>query len=122
MIGHDRQDRPGPAQGRAAKPLPAATFGNSAKMRVGDWVMAIGNPFGLGGTRHDRASSLPAAATSMRPFDDFLQTDAAINQGNSGGPMFNMDGQVIGVNTAIISPTGGSMASASPSPRTARCR
>jgi serine protease Do len=78
-------------------------------MRVGDWVMAIGNPFGLGGSVTVGVISATKRDINAGPYDDFLQTDAAINRGNSGGPLFNMDGQVIGVNTAIISPTGGSI-------------
>lgn len=90
------------------EPLPFVSFGNSDLMRVGDWVMAVGNPLGQG-------FSVSAGIVSARgrelqgTYDDFLQTDAAINKGNSGGPLFNMDGQVIGVNTAILSPTGGSI-------------
>ena len=91
------------------KPLPAVTFGGSTKMRVGDWVMAIGNPFGLGGSVTVGIISAKQRDINSGPYDDFLQTDAAINKGNSGGPLFNMDGEVIGVNTAIISPTGGSI-------------
>ena len=89
-------------------PLPFVAFGDSDKMRVGDWVMAMGNPLGQG-------FSVSAGIVSARgrelqgSYDDFLQTDAAINKGNSGGPLFNMDGNVIGVNTAILSPTGGSI-------------
>ena len=78
-------------------------------MRVGDWVMAIGNPFGLGGTVTVGIVSATKRDINAGPYDDFIQTDAAINQGNSGGPLFNMDGEVVGVNTAIISPTGGSI-------------
>ena len=78
-------------------------------MRVGDWVMAIGNPFGLGGTLTVGVISATRRDIQSGPYDEFLQTDAAINRGNSGGPLFNMDGEVIGVNTAIISPTGGSI-------------
>ncbi len=78
-------------------------------MRVGDWVMAIGNPFGLGGTVTVGIISATKRDINAGPYDDFLQTDAAINRGNSGGPLFNMDGEVIGVNTAIISPSGGSI-------------
>jgi serine protease Do len=78
-------------------------------MRVGDWVMAIGNPFGLGGSVTVGVISATKRDINAGPYDDFLQTDAAINRGNSGGPLFNMEGQVIGVNTAIISPTGGSI-------------
>jgi serine protease Do len=91
------------------KPLKAITFGDSSKMRVGDWVMAIGNPFGLGGSVTVGIISATKRDINAGPYDDFLQTDAAINRGNSGGPLFNMDGEVIGVNTAIISPTGGSI-------------
>ena len=91
------------------KPLPAVGFGSSNKMRVGDWVMAIGNPFGLGGSVTVGIISAKQRDINSGPYDDYLQTDAAINKGNSGGPLFNMDGEVIGVNTAIISPTGGSI-------------
>ena len=88
--------------------LPFVEFGNSDKSRVGDWVLAIGNPLGQG-------FSVSAGIISARgrdlqgPYDDFIQTDAAINRGNSGGPLFNTDGKVIGVNTAILSPNGGSI-------------
>jgi serine protease Do len=78
-------------------------------MRVGDWVMAIGNPFGLGGTVTVGVISATRRDINSGLYDEFLQTDAAINRGNSGGPLFNMDGDVIGINTAIISPTGGSI-------------
>jgi serine protease Do len=91
------------------KPLAAATFGSSDSIKVGDWVMAIGNPFGLGGSVTLGIISAKQRDINSGPYDDFLQTDAAINKGNSGGPLFNMDGEVIGVNTAIISPTGGSI-------------
>ncbi|MEZ5909578.1 MAG: Do family serine endopeptidase [Hyphomicrobiaceae bacterium] len=91
------------------KPLKAVKFGSSTTLRVGDWVMAIGNPFGLGGTVTLGIISAKARDINSGPYDDFLQTDAAINKGNSGGPLFNMEGEVIGVNTAIISPTGGSI-------------
>jgi serine protease Do len=92
-----------------AKPLPSVPFGDSSKMRVGDWVMAIGNPFGLGGSVSMGIISATHRNINAGPYDEFLQTDAAINRGNSGGPLFNMDGEVVGVNTAIISPTGGSI-------------
>jgi len=92
-----------------AKPLPAARFGDSDRAHVGDWVIAIGNPFGLG-------SSVTAGIVSARnrdiasgPYDDFIQTDAPINRGNSGGPLFDMEGNVVGVNSAIFSPSGGSV-------------
>jgi serine protease Do len=91
------------------KPLAAVGFGSSGDMRVGDWVMAIGNPFGLGGSLTVGVISAKQRDINAGPYDDFIQTDAAINKGNSGGPLFNMDGQVIGINTAIISPTGGSI-------------
>ncbi len=91
------------------KPLPQVPFGGSGKLRVGDWVMAIGNPFGLGGSVTVGIISAKQRDINSGPYDDYLQTDAAINKGNSGGPLFNMDGEVIGINTAIISPTGGSI-------------
>lgn len=91
------------------KDLPFVEWGNSTIARVGDWVVAIGNPFGLGGTVTAGIISARQRDINQGPYDSFLQTDASINRGNSGGPMFNMDGQVIGVNTAIFSPTGGSV-------------
>lgn len=91
------------------KPLPSVKFGTADTLRVGDWVMAIGNPFGLGGSVTVGIISAKQRDINSGPYDDYLQTDAAINKGNSGGPLFNMDGAVIGVNTAIISPTGGSI-------------
>jgi serine protease Do len=91
------------------RPLAQVAFGSSSKLKVGDWVMAIGNPFGLGGSVSVGIISAKERHINAGPYDEFLQTDAAINKGNSGGPLFNMDGEVIGVNTAIISPTGGSI-------------
>ena len=79
-------------------------FGDSDKARVGDWVMAIGNPFGLGGTVTAGIISARNRDINLTRYDDFIQTDASINQGNSGGPLFNMDGDVVGINTAIIAP------------------
>lgn len=90
-------------------PLVAVSFGNSDRMRVGDWVLAIGNPFGLGGTVTAGIISAQQRDINAGPYDDFIQTDASINRGNSGGPMFDLDGHVIGVNTAIFSPSGGSV-------------
>ena len=91
------------------QPLPAAQWGNSDTARVGDWVLAIGNPFGLGGSMTAGIISARQRDINAGPYDDFLQTDASINRGNSGGPTFNMSGEVIGVNTAIFSPSGGSI-------------
>jgi serine protease Do len=91
------------------KPLNAVPWGDSDAARVGDWVVAIGNPFGLGGSVTAGILSARQRDINSGPYDDFLQTDASINRGNSGGPMFNMDGQVIGINTAIYSPSGGSI-------------
>ncbi|HEY2538066.1 MAG TPA: Do family serine endopeptidase [Stellaceae bacterium] len=93
----------------AKRPLPAAQWGDSGAARVGDWVLAIGNPFGLGGTVTSGIISATARDIHAGPYDDFLQTDASINRGNSGGPMFNLNGEVIGINTAIYSPSGGSI-------------
>lgn len=89
--------------------LVAVPWGNSDTMRVGDWVIAIGNPFGLGGTVTQGIISARARDIQAGPYDDFLQTDASINRGNSGGPLFNLKGEVVGVNSAIFSPTGGSI-------------
>jgi serine protease Do len=91
------------------KPLTFVPLGDSRKMRIGDWVMAIGNPFGLGGSVSVGIISARNRNINAGPFDNFIQTDAAINRGNSGGPLFNMYGEVIGINTAIISPSGGSI-------------
>jgi serine protease Do len=91
------------------KPLKAAKFGDSEKMRVGDWVVAVGNPFGLGGTVTAGIISARNRNIDSGPYDNYFQTDAAINKGNSGGPLFNMAGEVIGINTAILSPSGGSI-------------
>jgi serine protease Do len=91
------------------KALPFVTFGDAAKVRVGQAVMAVGNPFGLGGTVTTGIVSARGRDIQSGPFDDYIQTDAAINRGNSGGPLFDMDGKVIGINTAIYSPSGGSI-------------
>jgi serine protease Do len=93
----------------AGHPLIAARWGNSDAVRIGDWVVAIGNPFGLGGTVTAGILSARHRDIHAGPYDEFLQTDAAINRGNSGGPLFNLTGEVIGVNTAIFSPSGGSV-------------
>ena len=108
LIGTDPKTDVALLKVEADAPLPFVSFGDSDAMRVGDWVMAMGNPLGQG-------FSVSAGIVSARnrelsgTYDDYLQTDAAINRGNSGGPLFNMDGQVVGVNTAILSPNGGSI-------------
>jgi serine protease Do len=95
---------------RPEKPLPAAvSFGDSDNISVGDWVLAIGNPFGLGGSVTAGIVSARGRDIRQGMYDDFIQTDAAINRGNSGGPLFNMSGEVVGINTAIYSPSGGSI-------------
>ncbi|MFY9287829.1 MAG: DegQ family serine endoprotease, partial [Alphaproteobacteria bacterium] len=91
------------------KPLAALGWGDSEKVRVGDWIIAIGDPYGLGGTVTAGIISARARDINSGPYDEYLQTDASINRGNSGGPMINMDGEVIGINTAIFSPSGGSI-------------
>jgi serine protease Do len=109
LVGHDDKTDLALLRVHPKSPLAAAQFGDSDRARVGDWVIAIGNPFGLG-------SSVTAGIVSARnrdiaagPYDEFLQTDAPINRGNSGGPLFDMDGNVVGVATAIFSPSGGSV-------------
>jgi serine protease Do len=108
LIGRDANTDIALLKVDAGKPLPFVNFGNSDNMRVGDWVVAMGNPLGQG-------FSVSAGIVSARnralsgSYDDYIQTDAAINRGNSGGPLFNLDGDVIGVNTAILSPNGGSI-------------
>ncbi len=92
-----------------ARKLTSVKFGDSDAIRIGDWVMAVGNPFGLGGSVSVGIVSARNRDINSGPYDDFIQTDAAINRGNSGGPLFNMRGEVIGINTAIISPSGGSI-------------
>src|SRR3954451_24812407 len=106
LIGKDSKTDLALLRVKPDKPLKAVKFGNSDKLRLGEWVIAIGNPFSLGG-------SVTAAIVSARnrdinsgPYDNYIPTDAAINRGNSGGPLFNLEGEVIGVNTAIISPSG----------------
>ncbi|MBB4017896.1 serine protease Do [Chelatococcus caeni] len=91
------------------RPLKAVRFGDSEALRIGDWVLAIGNPFGLGGSVSAGIVSANKRDIDSSAFGNYIQTDAAINKGNSGGPLFNMNGEVIGINTAILSPTGGSV-------------
>ncbi|HEV2602232.1 MAG TPA: DegQ family serine endoprotease [Microvirga sp.] len=94
---------------KSDKPLKFVPFGDSEILRPGDWVMAIGNPFGLGGSVTAGIVSARGRQIESGPYDNYIQTDASINKGNSGGPLFNMKGEVIGINTAILSPTGGSV-------------
>jgi serine protease Do len=109
LVGRDSKTDLALLKVDAAKPLPYVELGDSARARVGDWVLAIGNPFGLGGTA--TAGIISARGRDIRsgPYDDFLQIDAPINAGNSGGPVFNAAGRVIGVSTAIFSPNGGNI-------------
>jgi len=109
VVGHDEKTDLAVLRVTPEKPLTALKFGSSEQLRVGDWVMAIGNPFGLGGTVTVGIVSARNRDINSGPYDNFIQTDASINRGNSGGPLFNMEGEVIGINTAIISPTGGSI-------------
>ncbi len=109
LIGKDTKTDLALLKITAEKPLPFVEFGNSTAAKVGDWVIAIGNPFGLGGTVSAGILSARGRDIHAGPFDDFLQINASINQGNSGGPTFNLDGKVIGINTAIYSPNGGSV-------------
>jgi serine protease Do len=109
VIGRDTKTDIAVLKVKTEKQLVAVPWGDSDVSRVGDWVLAIGNPFGLGGTVTAGILSARQRDINSGPYDDFLQTDASINRGNSGGPMFNMDGQVIGINTAIYSPSGGSI-------------
>lgn len=109
IVGRDVKSDLAVLKVHANRKLPSVSFGDSDKSRVGDWVVAIGNPFGLGGTVTAGIISARGRDIQAGPYDNFIQTDASINRGNSGGPMFNMDGDVIGINTAIFSPTGGSV-------------
>lgn len=109
LIGTDTKTDLSVLKVEPPQPLTAVKFGDSRKLRIGDWVMAIGNPFGLGGSVTLGIVSASGRNINAGPYDNFIQTDAAINKGNSGGPLFNMDGEVIGINTAIISPSGGSI-------------
>lgn len=109
LIGTDTKTDLSVLKVEPPEPLTSVKFGDSRKMRIGDWVMAIGNPFGLGGSVTVGIISASGRNINAGPYDNFIQTDAAINKGNSGGPLFNMSGEVIGINTAIISPSGGSI-------------
>jgi serine protease Do len=109
VVGRDQKTDLAVLRVKPTKPLKAVKFGDSDKLRLGEWVIAIGNPFSLGGTVTAGIVSARNRDINSGPYDNYIQTDAAINRGNSGGPLFNLDGEVIGVNTAIISPSGGSI-------------
>ncbi len=109
VIGRDPRTDLAVLKVKAAKPLPYIQLGDSGAVKVGEWVIAMGNPFGLGGSVTAGIVSALGRDIGSGPYDSFLQVDAPINRGNSGGPLFTQDGRVIGVNTAILSPTGGSV-------------
>jgi len=109
LIGRDQKSDLAVLKVKSDRKIDGVEFGNSDKSRVGDWIVAIGNPFGLGGTVTAGIISARGRDINAGPYDDFIQTDASINRGNSGGPMFNLDGEVVGINTAIYSPSGGSV-------------
>jgi len=109
VVGRDPKTDLALLKVESEKSLPFVSFGDSDTVRVGDWVLAIGNPFGFGNTVTAGIISARSRDLEAGPYDDFLQTDAPINRGNSGGPLFNLDGKVIGINTAIFSPSGGSV-------------
>jgi serine protease Do len=109
LVGRDPKTDLAVIRVKPDKPLPVVSFGDSDKLRIGEWVMAIGNPFGLGGSVSLGIVSARNRDINAGPYDDFIQTDAAINKGNSGGPLFNLKGEVMGINTAIFSPSGGSV-------------
>jgi serine protease Do len=109
VVGRDQRTDLALLRVKPTKPLKAVKFGDSDKLRLGEWVIAIGNPFSLGGTVTAGIVSARNRDIQSGPYDNYIQTDAAINRGNSGGPLFNLNGEVIGVNTAIISPSGGSI-------------
>ena len=109
LVGRDPKTDIAVIRVKPDKQLPVVAFGDSDHLRIGEWVMAIGNPFGLGGSVSLGIVSARNRDINAGPYDDFIQTDAAINKGNSGGPLFNMNGDVVGINTAIFSPSGGSV-------------
>lgn len=109
LVGRDVKTDIAVLKVKSKEKMVAVSFGNSDDARVGDWVMAIGNPFGLGGTVTAGIISARGRDIQSGPYDNFIQTDASINRGNSGGPLFNMEGKVIGINSAIYSPSGGSV-------------
>jgi serine protease Do len=109
LVGRDQKTDLALLRVKSDKPLKSVKFGDSDKLRLGEWVVAIGNPFSLGGTVTAGIVSARNRDINSGPYDNYIQTDAAINRGNSGGPLFNLDGEVVGINTAIISPSGGSI-------------
>ncbi|HEX4768613.1 MAG TPA: Do family serine endopeptidase, partial [Lichenihabitans sp.] len=109
LLGGDEKTDLAVLKVKSDKPLPYVEFEDGSRIKVGQPVMAVGNPFGLGGTVTTGIVSARGRDIQSGPFDDYIQTDAAINRGNSGGPLFDMDGKVVGINTAIFSPTGGSI-------------
>src|SRR6266403_696325 len=109
LVGVDKKTDLAVLKFKPVKPLIAVKFGDSDKLRLGEWVIAIGNPFSLGGSVTAGIVSARNRDISQGPYDSYIQTDASINRGNSGGPLFNLEGEVVGVNTLIISPTGGSI-------------
>ena len=109
LVGVDKKTDIAVLKFKPVKPLVAVKFGESDKLRLGEWVIAIGNPFSLGGSVTAGIVSARNRDISQGPYDSYIQTDASINRGNSGGPLFNLEGEVVGVNTLIISPTGGSI-------------
>jgi serine protease Do len=106
LVGRDAKTDLALIKVKPSKKLPFVSFGDSDALKVGDWLIAVGNPFGLGGSVSAGIVSARGRNINAGPFDDFIQTDAAINRGNSGGPLFNAQGQVVGINSAIFSPTG----------------
>ncbi|MGQ0683378.1 Do family serine endopeptidase [Bradyrhizobium sp.] len=109
LVGVDKKTDLAVLKFKPTKPLVAVKFGDSDKLRLGEWVIAIGNPFSLGGSVTAGIVSARNRDIAQGPYDNYIQTDASINRGNSGGPLFNLEGEVVGVNTLIISPTGGSI-------------
>jgi serine protease Do len=109
VVGRDELTDVAVIKVQTTEALPSVTWGDSRKAEVGDWILAAGNPFGLGGSVSVGIISAEGRDLNSGPFDNFLQLDAPINPGNSGGPIFNMDGQVIGVSSVIVSPTGASV-------------
>ena len=109
LVGKDNKSDLALLRVHADQPIKAVKFGDSDKLRLGEWVIAIGNPFSLGGSVTAGIVSARNRDINSGPYDNYIQTDAAINRGNSGGPLFNLNGEVVGVNTAIISPSGGSI-------------